>query len=134
MRLGSIAGVVAMSALVLAGCGDDGDSATAFCTAATDVESFAAVFESFDPDDHDAALDAFREARSIEIELRRHAPDAVRADLDLLVQFLDDVVEGLEAADPDADERPAIYDKVATRIDQIEAASDRVETYVDANC
>ena len=118
----------------LAGCGDDSDDQSAFCDAASDTESFEAIFADFEPTDTESAIAAFRKARDTEIELRRDAPDAIRADIDLLVQFLDDLVEGLEAVDTTATERPAIYDEISTEFDQIEAASGRIETYVKANC
>lgn len=118
----------------LAACSDDSDDQSAFCDAASDTESFEAIFADFDPTDTDSAIAAFRKARDTEIELRRDAPDAIRADIDLLVQFLDDLVEGLEAVDTTATERPAIYDEISTEFDQIEAASGRIETYVKANC
>lgn len=118
----------------LAACGDDSDDQSAFCDAASDTESFEAIFADFDPTDTESAIAAFRKARDTEIELRRDAPDAIRADIDLLVQFLDDLVEGLESVDTTANERPAIYDEISTDFDQIEAASGRIETYVKANC
>ncbi len=118
----------------LAGCGGDSDGQSAFCDAASDTESFEAIFADFDPNDTESALEAFREARDTEIELRRDAPDAIRADIDLLVQFLDDLVEGLEAVDTTSTDRPTIYDEISTDFDQIEAASSRIETYVTANC
>lgn len=126
---------VALGAATLAACsGDDDDPQAAFCDAASDTESFEAIFEDFDPADVPSALEAFRTARDTEIALRRDAPEAVRADIDLLVQFLDDLVDGLEAIEPDTTERPAIYEEISTDFDQIEAASDRIETYVTANC
>ncbi len=130
----AVAVAVACGLASLAACGDDADPQARFCAAASDTESFEAIFSDFDPADNDAALDAFRTARETEIGLRRDAPDAVRADIDLLVQFLDDLVEGLEDLDTSSTGRPAIYDEISTEFDQIEAASGRIETYVRANC
>lgn len=118
----------------LVACGNDDDPQTTFCDAASDTESFEAIFADFDPADTAAALEAFRTARDTEIDLRRDAPEAVRADIDLLVQFLDDLVEGLEGLDTSSTGRPAIYDEISTEFDQVEAASARIETYVKANC
>lgn len=126
--------VALLGLAALGGCGGDGDSQTAFCDAASDTESFEAIFADFDPADTESALEAFREARATEIELRRDAPDAIRADIDLLVQFLDDLVEGLEDLDTTSTGRPSIYDELSTDFDQVEAASGRIETYVKANC
>lgn len=126
---------VAITAVALGACGNgDDDPQAAFCNAASDTESFEAIFDDFDPADVPSAIDAFREARDTEIDLRRDAPEAVRADIDLLVQFLDDLVDGLEAIEPDTTTRPAIYEEISTDFDRIEAASERIETYVTANC
>lgn len=121
-------------AVSLVACRDGGGDQDAFCAAATDTASFEAIFEGFEPDDVPAAREAFRQARDAEIELRRDAPEEIRSDIDLLVQFLDDLVEGLEDVDPQATGRPAVYDEMRTRFDQVEAASKRIEDYVAANC
>lgn len=122
-------------ALVVAGCStsDDGDL-EAFCAAASDTERFQTVFDDLDPTDVDAAIAAFEEARATENELRSSAPEAVRADVDVLIRFFDDLIDGLEAADPDSTGRPAVYDELRPRFDQVEAASDRIELYVSTNC
>ena len=126
--------LAAALALVVIGCGDDRSADEAFCDDASDTGRFEEIFADFDPTDTESAIAAFRRARDTEIDLRRDAPEAIRADIDLLVQFLDDLVEGLEAVDTSADERPAIYDEISQEVDQIEAASGRIETYVKANC
>ena len=116
------------------GCGDDRSADEAFCDDASDTGRFEEIFADFDPDDVEAALSAYQEALETEIELRRDAPEAIRADIDVLVQFLDTLVEGLEAADPTSPSRPAIYDEIRTEFDKVEAASERIETYVSSNC
>lgn len=133
-RARTVTTAVALVSTLLLGCGGDDDPQTAFCDAASDTESFEAIFEDFDPADVPSAVEAFRTARDTEIALRRDAPEAVRADIDLLVQFLDDLVDGLEAIDPETTTRPAIYDEISTDFDRVEAASERIETYVTANC
>lgn len=134
LRARGVALLLVITSFGVGACGDNGDDRSAFCRRATDTDSFATTFAGFDPDDVEAARETLTEARDVEIRLRRDAPEAIRADLDLLVQFFDDLVEGLENVDPDAEERPVIYDEVATRIDEIESASERIETYVEANC
>lgn len=133
MRLFRLA-VAACVAVLLLACSDDEGGREAFCRAASDTASFEAIFEDFDPDDVPGAIEAFRQARDAEIELRRDAPEEIRSDIDLLVQFLDDLVEGLEEVDPEAEGRPPVYDEMRTRFDQVEAASKRIEDYVTANC
>ncbi len=134
IRVRATAIALACGLLIVTACGGDDDPQATFCDAASDTASFEAIFADFDPADTDAALEAFRTARETEIDLRRDAPEAVRADIDLLVQFLDDLVEGLQDLDTSSTGRPAIYDEISTDFDQIEAASARIETYVTANC
>ncbi len=126
--------VVALAVSFALGCSDEPDAQEAFCEDAREATSLSSVFEDFDPDDVPSATEAFRNARDAEIELRRDAPEAVRADIDLLVQFLDDLVEGLERADPESGQRPAVYEEMRTEFDRVEAASERIEDYVSANC
>lgn len=123
-------------------CGDsDEDRAdpTAFCAAATDVDRLEDLFAELDLTDLDRSIVAFSEARDIERDLRRTAPDAVRSDLEILVTFFEDLVEGLETTDTSTDVggepgNPPIYEELRPRFAQIGAASDRVELYVTTNC
>ena len=119
------------------GCGgdDDGDLAT-FCARA-EAAGVEDRFTGLDPTDVDAALPAFRAALDAERELADVAPPAARRDVEVLVDYLDDLVAGLEdAADQGAggDVRPDVYDDLAPRADQVEAAGDRLELFVAASC
>ena len=105
-----------------------------FCQAATDTARFSTIFDNLDPTNVDAALTAFQSARQTELELRADAPAAVRADVDVLIDFFDDLIRGLEAANRTNVERPKIYDELRPRFDQVEAASNRIELYVKTNC
>ncbi len=126
---------IALTAAALAGCGggSSGDP-EAFCRAATDTERFSTIFDQLDPTNVDAALPAFQTARTQEEELRADAPAAVRSDIDLLIGFFDDLIAGLQDADRTQVERPAIYDELRPRFDQVQAASNRIKLYVDSNC
>ena len=131
-RLGGTLLVVAVA--LTAACGDSDGDLEAFCTAANQTDAHQTLFAELEPADVDAALATFREALSAEERLQDDAPDAVRSDIDVLVRFLEDVVDGLESVDPQSEERPAVYDELRPRFDQVEAASARVATYVEANC
>ena len=124
---------LALAALTTACSDDDGDLA-AFCAAATDTSQFRGLFDDLEPRDVEGATATFRAALETEEALRADAPDAVRPDIDVLVRFFEDLVEGLEQVEPGSEERPAVYDEVRSRFDQVEAASTRVSTYVEANC
>ena len=131
-RLGGAALVVALA--LTTACGDGDGDLESFCAAANETDAHRALFADLEPADVDAALATFREALAAEERLQEDAPDAIRSDIDVLVRFLEDVVEGLESLGPDAEDRPAVYDELRPRFDQVEAASARVATYVAANC
>lgn len=118
-----------------AACSDDGSDQAAFCARSLDTSNFADTFaDDFDATDVPAALAAFQTARDELQALRDLAPEAVRADIDVLLDYLDQLIAGLEAADPESDKRPAVYDELRGRADEVEAASGRIEQYVAANC
>ena len=120
---------------------NDGDPA-AFCAAAADQSAFDAVFAELDPTDVPKATEAFDAALAEERRLRDDAPAAVRSDIDVLIQFLEDLVDGLAteattttgAGIGGAEARPPIYDELRPRFDQVEAATDRIALYVSTNC
>lgn len=130
--------VAVVVAVATTGCGllgsDSDGNRAAFCTSAEDIERFRETFADFDPLDVPDALSTFRQAREEEAALRELAPSAIRADLDTIIAYLDDLIEGLETVDPASNGRPPVYDEVRTRSAEIEAASARVEQYVKTNC
>jgi hypothetical protein len=133
-RLQRAAAAASLATLLVAGCSDDDGDLEAFCAAATDTAGFDDLFEDLEPRDVEEATATFRAALETEEALRADAPDAVRPDIDVLVRFFDDLVEGLEQVEPGSDERPAVYDELRSRFDQVEAASTRITTYVETNC
>lgn len=128
--------VVLCAVVALGACSDDdgGGDQEAFCAAATDRDRYGSTFEGLDPTDVDEAVTMFREAREAEEELRSTAPEAVRADIDVLITYLDDLIEGLETTDTPDGERPPVYDELQSRSDQVQAASTRLQLYVETNC
>jgi hypothetical protein len=137
VRLGVRAVAALLAVTLLAACNDDnaaeGDP-EAFCAAADDHLEYEAVFEDLDPNDVTSATATFEVALQTERDLRADAPEAVRADIDILVRFFEDLLDGLEAEDPTSPDRPSVYDELRSRFDQVEAASDRIDNYVAANC
>lgn len=132
---GWAAAAVLALAGTLAACSDDGADPEAFCARSLDTSEFAAIFdENFDPENVTEALAAFVEARDEEQALRDLAPEAVRSDIDVLIDYLDQLIEGLEAVDPDSTERPPVYDELRGRVDEVNAASGRIDQYVTATC
>jgi hypothetical protein len=119
-----------------AGCSDDdpGDLA-AFCAAVADQDRFEAVFDELDPADVDGARTAFERARAEQAELRDLAPEAARGDVEVVISFVDDLIEGLEPrSSVDELGRPRVYQSLRPRFDEVEAAGDRLGVYVESNC
>lgn len=118
-----------------AACSDDAGDLAAFCDAVGDRERFEAVFEGLDPEDVEAARSSFERARAEQRKLRDLAPDAARADVDVVLSFVDDLLAGLEPDAPvDEQGRPSIYQSMRPRFDEVEAAGDRLRVYVESNC
>lgn len=138
IRLTASAVAVTLAGLLAAGCGDDGGGSgdlVAFCEAAVDHERFETMFDDLDPADVDGARAAFVEAREAQAQLRAVAPEAARGDIDVVIAFVDDLIEGLElAASTDEQSRPSVYQSLRPRFDEVEAAGDRLDLYVDTNC
>ena len=115
--------------------GDDPGDLAAFCDAVADQERFATVFDDLDPVDVDAARASFERAREEQQALRALAPGAARSDIDVLLDFVDDLLAGLEPDGPIDDQgRPRVYQSLQPRFDEVEAAGDRLRVYVESNC
>lgn len=117
-----------------AACSDDQGDTEAFCAAASDRAAFESMFDEFDPSDVGSAITTLRQAQDAQAAITDAAPEAVQADVDILVRFLDDLAAGLESSQLSAGNRPAVFDELRPRFDQVEAASDRIELYVSTNC
>ncbi len=134
-RTASTLAILLVTSGALTACGnDDQGDLTAFCSLVTDRSQITDTFSGLDPDNVDAALETFRSARETQARLRDLAPGAARADIDTVLSFVDDVIAGLEQADPESSEPPAVYTDLKPRFDEVEAASQRLNRYVDSNC
>jgi hypothetical protein len=131
--LPAIALVVTAGAAACSGGGGSGEP-EAFCELADDRQRFDDVFADLDPADVDEALEAFHRAREVEDELQAAAPEAVQADVGVMIRFLDDLIAGLQSPEATAGGRPRVYEQLRPRFDQVEAASERIELYVSTNC
>lgn len=123
------------------GCnGSDGDL-TRFCVLATDDERNRGVL-TIDEDDVDlaAARADVQDALALQRELRDTAPGEIRDQLDVLVDFLEDLSAAIDAAleqpatasgdqDPLAPLRP-----LADRADEVAAANADLGTFVADRC
>lgn len=126
--------VLAVATLVGACGGGDGTDLEAFCARAADTGAFEAAFADLDPTQIDETVETFTAAREAQRELRGDAPARVRRDLDVLIGFVDDLVERLEAVDRERGDARAVYEDLASRFDAVESASDRLALFVRVEC
>lgn len=126
--------VLAVATLVGACGGGDGTDLEAFCARAADTGAFEAAFADLDPTQIDETVETFTAAREAQRELRGDAPAQVRRDLDVLIGFVDDLVERLEAVDRERGDARAVYEDLASRFDAVESASDRLALFVRVEC
>lgn len=138
----TLVAVVALAGAA-AGCNtDDAGDLEAFCEA-VDLETVRPAF-ALDPVevDVDAALAQFRAAAVSERRLRSLAPPEARDDLDVLIEFVDDLVAGLEAhqvsppttGDSGRVPAPVVFDELQPRFADVEAAGTRLSDYVTTHC
>ena len=137
MRRFPLALVVGLLVVAGPGCGDDdeGGNLAAFCEAAQDTQRFETVFDDLDPTNVEAAEATFRTARDAQAALRDLAPEAARADIEVVIVFVDDLIAGLQPGGAVDDQgRPNVYQSLRPRFDEVEAAGDRLRVYVESNC
>jgi hypothetical protein len=91
--------VALLGVAALVACGDGGGSAEELCTAVRADHSTAAVFSGFDPTNREKALDQLTAARVTLGELRAAAPDEVRDDLDVEIDYVQGLIDGLTELD-----------------------------------
>lgn len=91
---------VALAVVALASCNDDGGSADALCAAVAEGDGLATTFQGFDPTDPEAALEQLRPARVALGELLDEAPDDVRDDLQVEIDYVQALIDVLEPVEP----------------------------------
>lgn len=91
---------VALAVVALASCNDDGGSADALCAAVAEGDGLATTFQGFDPTDPEAALEQLRPARVALGELVDEAPDDVRDDLQVEIDYVQALIDVLEPVEP----------------------------------
>jgi len=85
---------------VLTACSDQGGSADALCTAVAEGDGLATAFQGFDPTDPVAALEQLRPARVTLGGLLDKAPDKVRDDLQVEIDYVQALIDALEGVPP----------------------------------
>jgi hypothetical protein len=134
-RTVGVLGVAALFVVSAACAGDEQGSAEELCAAVGDGTAFAATFEGFDPTDTEAALAQLRAARVTLGDLRDVAPSQVRDDLTIEVDYIQAMLEGLEAAEPDnPGEAVAAVQRATAAHPDVDEANARLVTWTAEQC
>jgi hypothetical protein len=126
---------VVLTLVALAACNDDSGSPEALCRAVAEGEGVATVFQGFDPTDPEAALATVREARVVLGDLVDDAPDEVRDDLEVEIDYVQGLIEALEQVDSgDATETALQVQAVTDAHPGVPEASAALATFAEREC
>jgi hypothetical protein len=124
-------------ALALAGaaCSDDEGSAEALCRAVAEDDALTTTFQGFDPSDPEAALDQLRTARVALGDLLDEAPDEVRDDLQVEIDYVQDLIDALETVEPgDATEAARQVQAVTEAHPDVDEAAAELSAFAEREC
>lgn len=121
-------------AALLSACRDEG-SAAALCEELANTEGISSTFQDFDPTDPEAALDQLRTARVTLGNLHQDAPDEVRDDLEVEIDYVQALVDALEQVPPgDASEAALRVQAVTDAHPDVEEAAAQLAAYAEEEC
>lgn len=125
---------MAASALLAACSGGGSSSPEALCEAMADTEVTGAL-EGFDPTDPERALEQLRSARVTLGELLDDAPDEVRDDLQVEVDYVQALVDALEGVAPgDATESALQVQAVTDAHPGVDEAAASLAAFAEREC
>lgn len=118
----------------LGACSDEG-SAQELCDAVRSDRSIAAVFAGFDPTDAERALDQLRTARVTLGELRDAAPEELRDDLAVEIDYVQALIDGLETVDrTDAAQSAEVVREVTAEHPDVDDAAAALAEFSQERC
>ncbi len=120
--------------MLVPACRDEGSSA-ALCEELANTEDLSSTFQGFDPTDPEAALDQLRTARVTLGNLYEDAPDEVRDDLDVEVDYVQALIDALERVAPgDATESALRVQAVTDAHPKVDEAAAELAAYAEEEC
>ena len=127
--------MAALAVIVLAACTDEGGNAEALCAAVAESDGLTATFQGFDPTDPEAALERLRPARVTLGELLDEAPDEVRDDLQVEVDYVQALIDALEGVAPgDATQSALQVQSVTDAHPDVEEAAANLTAFAEREC
>ena len=120
--------------LLTPACTDEG-SAAALCEELANTEGIASTFQGFDPTDPEVALDQLRTARVTLGNLLDDAPDEVRDDLQVEIDYVQALVDALEDVAPGDAGESALRIQAVTEVHEgVDEAAATLAAYADEEC
>lgn len=125
----------AFAAMALVACTDDEGSADELCDAVAETGDVAATFQGFDPTDPETALDQLRPARVTLGDLLDVAPEEVRVDLQVEIDYVQALIDALEdVPSGDATEAALQVQSVTDAHPGVDEASANLVAFADEEC
>lgn len=129
------AGLALLGAMSLLACSGSDGSAAKLCGVVRTDRSVAAVFSGFDPTDTEKALEQLRAARVTLGELRDEAPGEVRDDIDVEIDYVQALIEGLrEVKGGDAAQAVEVVRQVTADHDAVDDAAATLAEFSQEHC
>lgn len=126
----------ALACLALGACSSDSGSAEELCQAVRADQDLPNVFAGFDPTDATTALDQLRTARVTLGSLKDAAPEEVSDDLQVEIDYVQDLIGSLEAVGPDA-EAAEVASTIQTVTDEhpgVPKAATALQAFAEKRC
>ena len=124
-----------LAALALVACAEEEGSSDELCSAVAETGDLAATFRGFDPTDPEAALDRLRSARVALGDLHDVAPEEVRDDLEVEIDYVQALIDALEEVPPgDATESALQIQSVTDDHPGVDEASANLAAFADEEC
>ena len=121
--------------VALVACSGDDGSAAKLCETVRADRTVAAVFSGFDPTDNEHALEQLRAARVTLGELHDDAPDEVRDDLSTEIDYVQALIEGIQATDgSDAAQAVEVVRQVTAAHDDVSKAAANLAAFSKEHC
>ena len=130
-----MATVSLVAIVILVACNDDSGSPEALCQAVAEGDGITTLFQGFDPSDPEAALETLRRARVVLGDLLDEAPDEVRDDLEVEIDYVQALIDALEPVEPgDTTEAALQVQSVTDAHPDVPEASAALSAFADREC
>ena len=126
--------IAGLTVLALVACRDEGN-ARQLCRKVAELDDVATLFQDFDPTDPEGSLDHLRTARVTLGDLYDAAPDEVRDDLQVEIDYVQAMIDALEDVAPgDATESALQIQSVTDAHPDVPDAAANLSAFAEEEC